>query len=165
MVDFDVKSKKMNIGNRKGQTVYFAQPKTQQHLTNRMLIERIVRETSLSQGDVSNALISLSNVINDALQMGMSVDLAELGYIRPIFPSKMMDTPEEVTVDKALKNPKIVFTPKKKMRLALNAVTRSIDRSSLTKADAGTGTTPAPDEGNTGGSTGGGSEDGDNPIG
>lgn len=162
MVEFDIKSKVMNIGNRKGQTVYFAQPKTLQTLTNRMLIERIVRETSLSQGDVSNALISLSNIINDALEMGMSVDLAELGSIRPIFPSKMMDSPEEVTVEKALKAPKIVFTPKHKMRQAVNAVTRSIDRGSIAKAEAGGGTTTP--GGSTGGNTGGG-EDGDNPIG
>lgn len=162
MVEFDIKSKVMNIGNRKGQTVYFAQPKTLQTLTNRMLIERIVRETSLSQGDVSNALISLSNIINDALEMGMSVDLAELGSIRPIFPSKMMDSPEEVTVEKALKAPKIVFTPKQKMRQAVNAVTRSIDRASIAKAEAGGGTTTP--GGGTGGNTGGG-EDGDNPIG
>ena len=43
-----------------------------------MLIERIVRETSLSEGDVKNALVSLSNVVCEAMTLGMSVDLAEL---------------------------------------------------------------------------------------
>lgn len=33
----------------------------------------------------------------------------------------MMDTPDEVTVANALKTPKIVFTPKQKMRDAANA--------------------------------------------
>ena len=126
--------------NRKGQTVYYAYPKSQQKLTNEMVIERIVRETSLSEGDVKNALVSLSNVVCDALQLGMSVDLAELGSFRLVVPSKMMDSAAEVTVKDALKTPKIVFTPKQKMRDAANSVELSIDRSSV-KASTGGGTT------------------------
>ena len=128
MINFEIKSKVLSIGNRKGQTVYYAYPKSQQKLTNKMLVERIVRETSLSEGDVSNALISLSNVVCEALQLGMSVDLAELGSLRPVVPSKRMDTPEEVTVKDSLKTPKIVFTPKQKMRDAANKVELSVDR-------------------------------------
>ena len=96
MLDFEVKSKVQPVGERKGQTVYYAQVKSQQKLTNKMLVERIVRETSLSEGDVKNALISLSNVVCEALQLGMSVDLAELGNLRVSVPSKMMDTAAEV---------------------------------------------------------------------
>lgn len=146
MLDFEVKSKVQPVGERKGQTVYYAQVKSQQKLTNKMLVERIVRETSLSEGDVKNALISLSNVVCEALQLGMSVDLAELGNLRVSVPSKMMDTAAEVTVKDALKTPKIVFTPKQKMRDAANAVELSIDRSSV-KASTGGGTTTEPDEG------------------
>ena len=39
MIDFEIKSKTQPIGTRKGQTVYFAQPKSQQYFTNKMLIE------------------------------------------------------------------------------------------------------------------------------
>ena len=148
MLEHEIKKKVLTIGNRKGQTVYYAYPKSQQKLTNEMVIERIVRETSLSEGDVSNALISLGNIVCDALKMGMSVDLAELGSLRLIVPSKMMDTPEEVTVADALKTPKIVFTPKQKMRNAANSVELSIDRSSV-KASTGGGTTTNPDEDET----------------
>lgn len=137
MLEFEVKSRVQPVGVRKGQTVYFAQVKSQQKLTNKMLVERIVRETSLSEGDVKNALVSLSNVVCEALQMGMSVDLAELGSIRPVVPSKMMDTPAEVTVANALKTPKIVFTPKQKMRYAANNVELSIDRGTVTNAGSG----------------------------
>ena len=38
MIDFEIKSKTQPIGTRKGQTVYFAQPKSQQYFTNKMLI-------------------------------------------------------------------------------------------------------------------------------
>ena len=61
MLEHEIKNKVLTIGNRKGQTVYYAYPKSQQKLTNDMVVERIVRETSLSEGDVKNALISLSN--------------------------------------------------------------------------------------------------------
>lgn len=66
MIEHEIKSRVITIGNRKGQTVYYAYPKSQQKLTNKMLIDRIVRETSLSEGDVKNALVSLSNVVCDA---------------------------------------------------------------------------------------------------
>ena len=41
MIEFEVKSKTQPIGKRKGQTVYFAQPVSQQHLTNKMVVDRI----------------------------------------------------------------------------------------------------------------------------
>lgn len=55
MLDHEIKSRVITLDNRKGQTVYYAYPKSQQRMTNRMLIERIVREISLSEGDVKNA--------------------------------------------------------------------------------------------------------------
>ena len=143
MMEFEIDSRVQPIGKREGQTVYFAKLKTQQKLTNEMVIERIVRETSLSEGDVKNALVNLSNIVCDALKLGMSVDLAELGSFRLTVPSKMMDSPEEVTVADALKTPKITFTPKQKMRDAANAVELSIDRGSV-KASTGGGTATEP---------------------
>ena len=121
MIEFEAKSKTQPIGKRKGQTVYYAQPVSQQHLTNKMVVDRIVRETSLSAGDVSNALISLGAIVRDALELGQSVDLADLGSFRIVVPAKMMDTETEVTAD-SLKTPKIVFTPKAAMRNAAKSV-------------------------------------------
>ena len=149
MLEFEVKSKVQPVGERKGQTVYYAQVKSQQKLTDKMLIERIVRETSLSEGDVKNALISLSNVVCEALEMGMSVDLAELGNLRVSVPSKMMDTAAKVTAKDALKTPKIVFTPKQKMRDAANKVELSIDKGTVTTSSSG-GTSGGDGEGSDG---------------
>ena len=149
MLEFEVKSKVQPVGERKGQTVYYAQVKSQQKLTDKMLIERIVRETSLSEGDVKNALISLSNVVCEPLEMGMSVDLAELGNLRVSVPSKMMDTAAEVTAKDALKTPKIVFTPKQKMRDAANKVELSIDKGTVTTSSSG-GTSGGDGEGSDG---------------
>ena len=118
-------------------------------MTTKMLIDRIVRETSLSAGDVSNALVSLSNVVCDALNMGMSVDLGELGSFRPVVPSKMMNTEEEVTVNNALKSPKIVFTPKAAMRNAVNGVKLTIKR--VKSDETGSGTEEGEEEERPGG--------------
>ena len=156
MLEFDVKSRTLPLGDRKGQTVYYAYPRNQQKMTTKMVIDRIVRESSLSAGDVRNALTSLSSVVNDALAMGMSVDLSDLGSFRLTVPSKMMDTPEDVTVAKALKNPKITFTPKAAMREAANSVEMSIYRPKEKKAETDEGTTTTPDTGGgDGGATGG----------
>lgn len=141
MIDFEIKSRVQPVGERKGQTVYYAVPKTSQKMTNKAVVDHIVRETSLSAGDVSNALISLSNIVCEALKMGMSVDLADLGSLRLSVSSKMMDTPEAVTVKDALNTPKILFTPKAAMRAAANSVELSIDRSRVTPA--GKGDTPS----------------------
>ena len=46
MIEFEVKSKKQTIGAKKGQTVWYAQPKSVQKLTNKMVVDRIVREAS-----------------------------------------------------------------------------------------------------------------------
>ena len=126
MIEFEVKSRKLNIGKRKGQTVYFASPKSNQHLTNKMVVDRIVRETSLSAGDVSNALISLGAIVRDALLLGSSVDLADLGSFRVVVPPKMIDKEIDVTAE-TLKSPKSVFTPKMQMRAAAKAVELSVD--------------------------------------
>ncbi len=126
MIEFEVKSRKLNIGKRKGQTVYYASPKAKQHFTNKMVIDRIVRETSLSAGDVSNALISLGAIVRDALLMGASIDLADLGSFRVIVPPKMIDNEIDVCVE-TLKKPKIVFTPKQQMREAAKNVELSVD--------------------------------------
>ena len=138
MIEFDVKSKILNVGERKGQTVYYAQPKMQQRMPVEEVKRRIVRETSLSEGDVNNAMVSLRNVVCDGLRLGMSIDLGDLGTFRVVVPSKMMDSEEEVTAENALKTPKIVFTPKQIMRDAAKAVEVMIDKGDKEQTEEGT---------------------------
>lgn len=69
----------------------------------------------------------------------------EIGGVSLVVPSKMMDSAAEVTVANAIKTPKIVFTPKQKMRDAANKVELSIDKGSV-KSSTGGGTTTNPDE-------------------
>ena len=83
-------------------------------------------QTSLSAGDVSNALISLGAIVRDALLIGASVDLADLGSFRVIAPPTMVDKEIDVTAA-TLKTPKIVFTPKMQMRDSAKSVELVVD--------------------------------------
>lgn len=122
MIELEIKSKRLAQGRRKGNIVYFAMPKTQVRMTYKELVDRIVRETSLTAGDVSNAIISIANVVCDVIELGGSVDLADLGLIRATVNTKMMDSPGEVTVKDALLTSKISYTPKKRMRESLKKI-------------------------------------------
>ncbi len=128
-MEFSIKSKTQNLNNEdKGQTIYYAWPKMKRHITTEEVVARIETATSLTKGDVWNALISLSKVVSDELRNGSLVDLAELGSLQLVVTSRMMSSPEDVTVEKALKTPKIVFHPKKAMRDIAKKVHLSIDR-------------------------------------
>ena len=135
MVEFEVKSKKQTIGKKKGQTVYYAVPKSNQHMTLDALCDMIMDETSLSRGDVMNTLITLGKMACRSLKMGASIDLGDLGSLRIYFPPKMMDDMKDVTAA-TLKKPKIVFTPKNRMREAANAVEVSVDNPARKKEPA-----------------------------
>ena len=149
MIEFEVKSRVMNIGKRKGQTLFYASPKSNQRMTNKMVVDRIVRETSLSAGDVANALISLGAIVRDALLIGASVDLADLGSFRVIAPPTMVDKEIDVTAA-TLKTPKIVFTPKMQMRDSAKSVELVVDNPKRRAQQQGGGS--------GGGNTGSGSE-------
>ena len=135
MVEFEVKSKKQTIGKKKGQTVYYAVPKSNQHMTLDALCDMIMDETSLSRGDVMNTLITLGKMACRSLKMGASVDLGDLGSLRIYFPPKMMDDMKDVTAA-TLKTPKIIFTPKAKMREAAHAAEVSVNNPARKKEPA-----------------------------
>ena len=126
MIEFEIKSKKQTIGAKKGQTVYYAVAKNNNRMTLDTVCQQIVDETSLSYGDVMNALTTLARLVCRGLKMGFSVDLGELGALRVYYPSKMVDKKEDVTAA-SLKTPKVVFTPKAKMREAAKTAEVSVN--------------------------------------
>ncbi|WP_019967397.1 MULTISPECIES: HU family DNA-binding protein [Prevotellaceae] len=126
MIEFEIKSKKQTIGAKKGQTVYYAVAKNSNRMTLDAVCQQIVDETSLSYGDVMNALTTLARLVCRGLKMGFSVDLGDLGALRVYYPSKMVDKEIDVTAA-SLKTPKIVFTPKAKMREAAKTAEVSVN--------------------------------------
>lgn len=121
MIEFEVKDRVMGIGDKKGQTLYYAAPKVYVRVTLRQLEDEIVRTTSLARGDVRNALATLAESVNSALQRGAAVDLGDLGLLKVEVGSKMVDSPEQVNAS-ILKTPTVRFFPKKEMLSAAKAV-------------------------------------------
>ncbi|MCD8266225.1 MAG: DNA-binding protein [Prevotellaceae bacterium] len=134
-IEFYIKKDVSRLNGSKGETVYYAMPKTSRIVLNEEIVRRIVEATSLATGDVRNALISLAEVVCSELSEGNAVDLAELGLIRIVVNPRYMKSADEVTVENALKKPQVRFTPKGKMLKAARKVRMSIDHSMVFSAD------------------------------
>ncbi|KGN83112.1 hypothetical protein HW49_00335 [Porphyromonadaceae bacterium COT-184 OH4590] len=121
MIEFEVKSRVMPIGPKKGETVYYAAPKSQPKITAKQVEDEIVRATSLTRGDVRNALATFAEIVNSALANGASVDLGDLGSLKVEVTSSMESSAKAVT-SKSLKTPTIKFFPKQAMLDAAKSV-------------------------------------------
>ena len=127
MLEFTVKSRKATMGKLKGKTVYIAVPKGQQKLTPEMVLERIVRETSLSEGDARNVLVTLRNLIMECARLGVGLDLGDIFSLRVVVPSKQIKKEIDVTATSALKPAKLVLTWKDTIRRALKQLQVEVD--------------------------------------
>lgn len=126
MITFEVKEREATIGEKKGQIVYYASPKSQPRFTAKMVEDRIVQATSLARGDVRNALTSFAEIVNAALEIGGSVDLADLGTLKVVVSAHQMDDAKLVNVS-TLKTPAIRFYPKVSMLNAAKSVKLKVE--------------------------------------
>lgn len=125
----------LKIGPRKGQKAYSAVPKAPQKFSSSWLTNRIVRETSLSEGDVRNVLITLRNIIIEVVTLGGSLDLGDIFSLRVTIPSKMEAKEEDVSAH-SLKKPRIVVSWKGCIRTALKLIEVEVDNPKRKKAKA-----------------------------
>ena len=156
MIEFKVAPRKATMGKMKGKTVYIAVPKGQQKISPEMVLERIVRETSLTEGDARNVIITLRNIISDCARMGTGLDLGDIFSLRVNVPSKMEENEKDVCA-KSLKAPKLTLTWKESVRKALKELQVDVDnparkkQKSLTPAHSPSGEgseeTPGPQAG------------------
>ena len=86
MISFKVIESVLRIGPRKGQKAYSAVPKSVNKFSSVWLVERIVRETSLSEGDVRNVLITLRNIVVEIVKLGGALDLGDIFSLRVSIP-------------------------------------------------------------------------------
>ena len=126
MVKFKVIERLMKIGPLKGKKGYGAAPKAQEKFSQSWLIQRIVRETSLSEGDVRNVLITLRNIIIEVVTLGGALDLGDIFSLRVSMPSTFIEKEEDVT-SKVLKKPGIIVTWKDNIRQALKNIEGEVD--------------------------------------
>ena len=127
MVKFKVIERLMKIGPLKGKKGYGAAPKAQEKFSQSWLIQRIVRETSLSEGDVRNVLITLRNLIMECARLGVGLDLGDIFSLRVVVPSKQIEKEIDVTATSALKPAKLVLTWKDTIRRALKQLQVEVD--------------------------------------
>ena len=126
MISFKVIESVLRIGPRKGQKAYSAVPKSVNKFSATWLVERIVRETSLSEGDVRNVLITLRNIFIEVIKLGGSLDLGDIFSVRTAIPSKMEPKETDVCAE-SLKKPRIIVTWKENVRLALKKIEVEVD--------------------------------------
>ena len=126
MIIFKVIESVLSIGPRKGQKAYSAVPKAPNKFSSAWLVERIVRETSLSEGDVRNVLITLRNIFIEVITLGGSLDLGDIFSFRTTIPSKMIDKEEDVTAA-SLKKPRIIVRWKSAITDALKKIEVEVD--------------------------------------
>ena len=135
MIVFKVVERVLGVGPRKGQKAYGAEPKAPLKFSQEWLIERIVRETSLSEGDVRNVLITLKNIIKEVVTLGGSLDLGDIFSLRTTIPSKM-EVKEEDVCATSLKRPRILVRWKQPISDALKKIEVEVDNPKRSKKEA-----------------------------
>ena len=135
MIVFKVVERVLGVGPRKGQKAYGAEPKAPLKFSQEWLIERIVRETSLSEGDVRNVFITLKNIIKEVVTLGGSLDLGDIFSLRTTIPSKM-EVKEEDVCATSLKRPRILVRWKQPISDALKKIEVEVDNPKRSKKEA-----------------------------
>ena len=126
MFSFKVIETILRVGPKKGQKAFTAVPKAQATFGVDWLIQRIVRETSLSEGDVRNVLITLRNIIIEVVTLGGSLDIGDIFSLRVSIPGKMIEKEIDVTAD-TLKRPRILVRWKEPISKALKLIQVDVD--------------------------------------
>ena len=135
MIIFKVVERVLGVGPRKGQKAYGAEPKAPLKFSQEWLIDRIVRETSLSEGDVRNVFITLKNIIKEVVTLGGSLDLGDIFSLRTTIPSKM-EVKEEDVCATSLKRPRILVRWKQPISDALKKIEVEVDNPKRSKKEA-----------------------------
>jgi len=135
MIIFKVVERVLGVGPRKGQKAYGAESKAPLKFSQEWLIERIVRETSLSEGDVRNVFITLKNIIKEVVALGGSLDLGDIFSLRTTIPSKM-EVKEEDVCATSLKRPRILVRWKQPISDALKKIEVEVDNPKRSKKEA-----------------------------
>ncbi len=103
------------------QKKWYASPVNEGKITKSDLAKDIVGASSLSRGDVSNAIENIIDTMPKYLLMGKSMNLGEFGTLRISFSSEGVDTPEQFNTSKIC-GVKVVFTPSVEFKATLDSI-------------------------------------------
>jgi len=113
---FKIAKRKLYVGKRKGQTVFYAIQEEHPRTTWEQVEARITRTTGITRADLRAAVVALYDIVEEELSAGRAVDLADLGSFKAIATGKMMNSFEAVDAN-TITHQVVRFFPKKKMRL------------------------------------------------
>lgn len=97
---------------------WYAAPVKTGSVTHKALAKSISGRSSLTAGDVANALQNLSELIPEELIKGNSVQLEGVGSFRLSFSSEGVANEKDFTTDK-IKGVKVLFTPSPEFKKAI----------------------------------------------
>jgi predicted histone-like DNA-binding protein len=100
---------------------WYAAPVSDGKVTKSGLAAEIVNISSLSRGDVSSTIESMTDVFPKYLLMGKSVNLGDLGTFRLSFSSDGVDDPAEFTVA-CIHGVRVLFVPSVALKKALGDI-------------------------------------------
>ncbi|MDR1602769.1 MAG: HU family DNA-binding protein [Tannerella sp.] len=100
---------------------WYAAPVNDGKIAKSDLTKEIVNISSLSRGDVSNVIESLTDVIPKYLLMGKSINLGELGTMRVSFGSEGVDDAKDFNTG-MISDTKIIFTPSVELKRKLEEI-------------------------------------------
>lgn len=152
MLKFKIKSRTSTVGSLKGQALYYASQESSPRVSLSVIAERVQSATALNKADVRSCIMALTEVLEQELQQGRTVELGELGTLRIVAGAKLMDKPEQVTA-RTINAPRVRFNPSRQLKAAALRVPLSVERADgTTETDLGGSAGTASAEGSTGGS-------------
>lgn len=157
MVNYSLAHMSTKPGDDTAPKLYYAKAQATGEVTMDEMAEDIAYATSLTDGDVLNALRALIKQINKNLAAGKIVRLETFGSFQLQLCSTGAETEKKFTSNN-ITDATIQFRPGKPIK----AATRAGDGGLTFKRVAKKGETPLPDDG---GNTGGSGDENDNPLG
>ncbi len=103
------------------QKKWYASPVNEGKVLKSELTKEIAGASSLSRGDVSNAIENLIDIMPKYLLMGKSINLGEFGTLRISFSSEGVETSDQFNTNK-ISGVKVVFTPSVEFKATLDSI-------------------------------------------
>lgn len=101
-----------------GDQKYYAFIKREREITLREIIEEIAGRSTMTKGDVMNAVENFLDLVPKYMRKGHVVNIGQLGTFRINLSSRGHETPEQVSVF-SIRGTRVVFTPSAEMKTNL----------------------------------------------
>lgn len=144
IMKFVVKQTKAVFGKAKGQMVYQAIQQPGRTISSEEVIRDIAEMSSLTTGDVRNALDRIAYYLKRELSAGNAVQLGTIGTLRPSAGAKYVDDLKAANAT-SVRRPRIQLIPGLSLRQAISQTKIQVDNPYVVTQPEGTATTaPSP---------------------